>query len=76
MKKSGTSWLKRITHVVWFCGQVVFYEVMKRSGTSWLKLITHVLWFCGQVAFYEEERDIMAKAHNSCSMVLWTGGVL
>ena len=49
---------------------------MKRRGTSWLKLITHVLWFCGQVAFYEEERDIMAKAHNSCSMVLWTGGVL
>ena len=49
---------------------------MRRSGTSWLKLITHVLWFCGQVAFYEEERDIMAKAHNSCSMVLWTGGIL
>ena len=76
MKKSGTSWLKRITHVVWFCGQVAFYEVMKRSGTSWLKLITHILWFCGQVVFYEEERDIMAKAHNSWSMVLWTGGVL
>ena len=38
---------------------------MRRRGTSWLRLITHDLWFCGQVAFYEEERDIMAKAHNS-----------
>ena len=57
-------------------GFVDRWRSMRRRGTSWLKLITHVLWFCGQVAFYEEERDIMAKAHNSCSMVLWTGGVL